>query len=411
LKSRYTFHGEPACKFIFTKNIDIQDAFVLRMNKPKQPLNPSTKRNDMSEIYHRLASHLAGLVMGYPYSEGLMNLLKEMFTTEEAGVLLGIPNDLKPLETASCNKIAGRLGRSPKEIEPILKRLAHKNLVFSAPTPEAKPGYGLLQVGYGMPQTSFWHGRQDKRAARMAKLVARYFRPNITQEVYGKGKTKSYRYVPVGQEVKAPIQGVMPYDHMEQIVQQAEKIAVAHCPCRVSARAAGFTDCNHSLETCIKYDQMAEFVIERRLGRPISQDEAMYILGNCETEGLVHMVDNAQGEINHTCNCCGCYCWNVGLIRRRKIPRDALMAVHYLRRTEMEACIGCGACAEICPVNAVTMHEDRPMVDENWCIGCGVCAGPCPTEAISLENRELKRPAQDVNEMFERIRREKGLKK
>ncbi|KIX11242.1 hypothetical protein [Dethiosulfatarculus sandiegensis] len=93
----------------------------------------------------------------------------------------------------------------------------------------------------------------------MARLVARCFRPKITEEVYGGGKTKCYRHIQVGQEVKAPIQGVMPYERMEQIVQNTEKIAVSQCPCRVSARAAEFADCNHSLEVCIKkYDQMGE---------------------------------------------------------------------------------------------------------------------------------------------------------
>ncbi|KIX11241.1 indolepyruvate ferredoxin oxidoreductase subunit alpha [Dethiosulfatarculus sandiegensis] len=135
----------------------------------------------------------------------------------------------------------------------------------------------------------------------------------------------------------------------------------------------------------------------------------MFILANGETEGLVHMVDNAQGGINHTCNCCGCYCWNLELIKRRKIPRDTLMAVHYLRRTEMDACIGCGACGDIYPVDAVTKQDDLPVVDQDWCIGCGACTGPCPTDAISLEARGQEKPAQDVNTMFERIRREREL--
>ena len=47
-----------------------------------------------------------------------------------------------------------------------------------------------------------------------------------------------------------------------------------------------------------------------------------------------------------------------------------------------------GACAEICPVNAVTMdNDDRPMVDMDWCIGCGVCMVSCKADVISMKRR------------------------
>lgn len=122
------------------------------------------------------------------------------------------------------------------------------------------------------------------------------------------------------------------------------------------------------------------------------------------------MVDNAQGQIKHTCNCCGHYCWNVGIIRRRKIPRDQLMAVYFIRETELDECIGCGNCAEICPVDAVKMIDDRPQVDPNWCIGCGVCAVSCPAEIISIKRRLNDQAPDSFADLHQRIKTEKGLK-
>ena len=60
------------------------------------------------------------------------------------------------------------------------------------------------------------------------------------------------------------------------------------------------------MEVCLKYDELADYVIERQMAREISKAEALEIIQQCEEAGLVHMVDNAREEIKHTCNCCGC---------------------------------------------------------------------------------------------------------
>ena len=44
-------------------------------------------------------------------------------------------------------------------------------------------------------------------------------------------------------------------------------------------------------------------------------------------------------------------------------------------------CIACGACADLCPVEAIS-DGDIYSIDENACIDCGACADQCPVEAI-----------------------------
>ena len=363
----------------------------------------------MQDLYQRLAVHLEHLTMGYPYTEELIDLLKEMFSPAEAQVALAIPNDLAPLQVVSMENICARTDLPLPAVAEALESMAERNILFTAPVKDGSTGYALLQVGYGLPQTFFWGGKEDETAKRMAKLVLNYFKVPTTQKVYGGVRTKSFKYSPANKSIEIPMQGVMPNEQIGPIVDAATKIAVAHCPCRMSAKILGRTDCPHSLEVCVKYDELAEFVIAKGLAREISKDEAHQIMANSEKEGLVHMVDNAQGQIKHTCNCCGHYCWNVGIIRRRKIPRDQLMAVYFIRETELDECIGCGACADICPVDAVKMVDDKPRVDQDWCIGCGVCAIQCPADVISIKRRIENKGPQDFAQLHRQIKTEKGL--
>jgi ferredoxin len=365
----------------------------------------------MNDVYQKLAGHLAELSMGYPYSEALLDLLKAMFTTKEAGIALAMRTDLLPLQVEEIFSIAAGAGISENEAADILAGMADKKAVYTARALSGQPGYALHQVGYGMPQSYLWSGPQGDTSAEMAKLLMKYFTVPVTREVYGKSPTKAYKYSPVGVSIDVTRQGVIPHEQIKTIVESAEIIGLAHCPCRTTARVLGRTDCHHSLEVCFKYNEMADFVIDKGLARKISTDEALNIMKSCEEEGLVHMVDNVQGDVKHTCNCCGHYCWNVGIIARRKVPRDVLMAVYYLRETALDECIGCGACAEICPVQAVVMDdEDRPVVDSAWCIGCGVCMVSCPADVITLVRRQDEMEPENFTQLHRKIQLERSQK-
>ncbi|HUW32168.1 MAG TPA: 4Fe-4S binding protein [Planctomycetota bacterium] len=54
-------------------------------------------------------------------------------------------------------------------------------------------------------------------------------------------------------------------------------------------------------------------------------------------------------------------------------------------KIDTEACTGCGACSDICPMEAITIENGVAAVDEDACEGCGVCARECPNGAISME--------------------------
>lgn len=51
-----------------------------------------------------------------------------------------------------------------------------------------------------------------------------------------------------------------------------------------------------------------------------------------------------------------------------------------------QKCIGCGACFEKCPVNAISSNDQGiAVVEKEKCTGCKKCFDACPTEALSVK--------------------------
>ena len=57
------------------------------------------------------------------------------------------------------------------------------------------------------------------------------------------------------------------------------------------------------------------------------------------------------------------------------------MGTHYI----IDGCINCGACAEVCPVVAISEHEGAHQIDKGICVDCGACDSVCPVDVIKWE--------------------------
>lgn len=66
-----------------------------------------------------------------------------------------------------------------------------------------------------------------------------------------------------------------------------------------------------------------------------------------------------------------------------------------LIEVDADKCISCGSCVSLCPVEAITMEDDKKVVfDQSKCVGstCSACVDACPMRAIKSikqNNHEL----------------------
>lgn len=91
---------------------------------------------------------------------------------------------------------------------------------------------------------------------------------------------------------------------------------------------------------------------------------------------------------------------NVEVVKteKKKIASDSSANSVFRRNTVLNVardhrCTGCGACAHLCPKNAITMAENSegflvPHIDTAKCIDCGICLKKCISEHPVYKNSE-----------------------
>ena len=58
----------------------------------------------------------------------------------------------------------------------------------------------------------------------------------------------------------------------------------------------------------------------------------------------------------------------------------------YNVNVDVDKCIGCGECVDVCPVSVYEMEGGKSVVvSPDECIGCESCVEICPEGAITVE--------------------------
>jgi len=77
---------------------------------------------------------------------------------------------------------------------------------------------------------------------------------------------------------------------------------------------------------------------------------------------------------------------DVAIFKGHAVTEDMRQRVHAVERQLIvyDRCTGCGLCVEECDQGALSLVDDKAVVDESKCILCGYCAAVCPEYVIRV---------------------------
>ncbi len=326
----------------------------------------------MKDVYERLRELLDRHPFGCPPAPEISEILRILFTPEEAAVALGL--SFAPL---SVQEIAARAGVDPQAAAERLESMADKGLAF-ARKKEGAWGYALNHVVL-LFENPYRKGVRNETIQRLTPLWQRYH--TFLQAPRNYTPTPFIRAITIDQVVGQRAE-VLDYERVYEMIDRAKVVGVTRCACREL-----WQKCDAPRETCMVFDGPCTYLVDRGFARYLDKEEMKDKLSECDRAGLVRMVNNSRDRLEVICHCCSCCC---GLLRGLKNTGRAGFVAQssVISETDPDQCQGCGVCADKrCPVKAIEMVEERPVVREEQCIGCGLCVTGCPNNARSMRRR------------------------
>ncbi len=346
----------------------------------------------LSSAYQRLTDRLNRAPQGAPPSELLHGILKMLFSEREADLVSLLP--IKPF-TAKKAALAWKMGED--EAAGVLDELAHRAILLDYERPDGVRSYVLPPPMAGFFEFSLMRVRDDLDQKALSDLFEQYItrEDDFMRELVGQGGTQMGRALV--QEPALPEDEalhVLDHERATEVIRTATHIGVAMCYCRHKAMHQG-RNCDAPMDICMAFNTPAESLIRHGHIRRIDQAECLDLLQRAYEHNLVQFSENQQKGVSFICNCCGCCCEALTAARRFALMRP-INTTNYLPEVDAEACTGCGKCAALCPVEAMSVvsandpsdrRRKKARVDEAVCLGCGVCVRPCPKSAIALKPR------------------------
>jgi Pyruvate/2-oxoacid:ferredoxin oxidoreductase delta subunit len=339
------------------------------------------------DLYRKLGKKIDGLSARVPWTESFYEILKELYTEEEADLVVRMPYTFSTVE-----QIEELTGYKRDRVRGLLDNLCDKGLVIDILWPGGYR-YVISPLVIGIFEFTMMRTGENLDYRKWARLFQDYlhddgvfYRANFENNE----KVMPLRALPhEGTIDDSEYVEVLDYEKATAIVGDAEKFAVGMCSCRHKKLHLG-EKCDAPLEVCSTIGGAADHMLSHNFAREISKSEMLENLARSKEMGLVFCADNVKRNVSFICQCCGCCCIALAGISKFGYP-NAVVTSNYIARCDTETCAECGDCAEACPIDAIEMIPDGgPEIDTSFCLGCGVCALKCSTESMMLHKREQR---------------------
>lgn len=352
---------------------------------------------DGKKLYRKLGKKVDNLPMRAPWNETFYEVLKEIYTEEEADVVVKMPYGLSDFD-----RVAQVTNYESPKLKSLLESLSSKGLVMDIWINDAYH-YMPSPIVIGIFEFSMMRTGPDVDSKKLGHLFHEYMQGEngaFYAANAAKGeKVSIIRALPhEGTINPSEFLEVLDYEKATSIAESSEMRAIGICSCRHEKLHVGEKECDVPLEKCSTFGYAADYLARNDLAREVSKSEMLENLAQSKEMKLVLCADNIKKNVTFICHCCSDCCNALGGISKFGYP-GVVVTSSFIAKNEPDVCLGCGKCAKACPIDAIEMvpienpqtkKKKDAVIDTSICLGCGVCALSCKNEAVTLVKREQR---------------------
>ena len=345
------------------------------------------------DIYKKLGKKLDGLSMRVPYTKAFSALLQELYSREEADLIVRMP--YKPSSIGRIEKVTGITGT---KLQTMLDKLSDSGLVMDMWNKRRNQYiYMPLPFIIGIYEFTMMRTGNPEKSRHWANLFHAYFSEgDLYRANISKGQQIAImRTIPYDDTVLLnDYVQIFDYQRARTIVEQAKVFSIGICSCRHEAMHIQEKKCNIPLETCCSFGRSAEYLIRHNLARQVDKQEMLDSLTRAQELGLMLNGDNEKRNVDYICQCCSCCCHLIKSINKFGY-QGILVTSGLLPVINKELCKGCGKCVKACPIHAIEKQKLENgsfsmYVNKERCLGCTICQRTCAQKAILMGRSDKK---------------------